>query len=343
MARAQIKVGNYEAALLALNTCPISAQPLCDLDQQKSLPLGLHDKLWLPRRPDAPINLSLGPSPSPDGVLEKLKGASLRGATAKAYEVLVELVNSVSWDGLLQIRSNIFLMEEEYRAARHTLSSTSPLSFKDANGVPVPEGAAKETQSTSPVLSDLQDVPLDDAPPQSQGTTSTSTFAAQLKPLVKSQRSVKEKRLCERWLDNLFMILFEDMRVYTIYRGELAHFSTTNTPYTRNPREWHILGNLCRRLAHMEDAKEAYRSCVEAGFSWDAWLALLEMYVEEGRIGHAITAAVKLLQYEAGHFVTSMVLVSMAIPFVDIESSSPLRLESASFASSALRELRGSK
>lgn len=309
IARAQIRMGNYEAALLALNNCPITAQPPCDLDQLRSLGLGLgagsNEKIWLPRLPDTPLDITVAPQ-NTEGVLERLKGATLRGPTAKAYKVLVELANSVGWDGLLQIRSNIFLMEEEYRAARQTSTLASPTTSPIAKNL----SEMPETEPALSTSSELQDVPLDDAPPAtslSPSSSSPRTSPTQPKSASSFRRAVHEKRLCERWLDNLFMILFEDMRVYTIYRGELAHFASTNTPYSRSPREWLILGRLCRRLGHLEDAKEAYRQCVEAGFCWDAWLALLEMYVEEGRVGHAITAAVKLLQHEAGHFVTAMV------------------------------------
>lgn len=130
-------------------------------------------------------------------------------------------------------------------------------------------------------------------------------------PKAKSNTTLPvKKRLCERWLNNLFMILFEDMRVYTIYRGELAHFRAENMPYQRTAREWLVLGTLCRRLGYLDEAKEALRQCVEKAFCADAWLSLLEIYSTEGRLAHALTAAAKLLVYEAGHYITTLVKIN---------------------------------
>jgi hypothetical protein len=67
------------------------------------------------------------------------------------------------------------------------------------------------------------------------------------------------KRLCERWLDNLFMVLYEvslpvsatsvnrvesdchaslqDLRVYTIWRAEISHFKTQHMSYRKTGTE----------------------------------------------------------------------------------------------------------
>ncbi|KAF9971477.1 hypothetical protein BGZ65_010408, partial [Modicella reniformis] len=39
------------------------------------------------------------------------------------------------------------------------------------------------------------------------------------------------KRLCARWLDNLFMGLYEDLRRYAIWLAELQHFRSIHAPY----------------------------------------------------------------------------------------------------------------
>lgn len=69
--------------------------------------------------------------------------------------------------------------------------------------------------------------------------------------------SFSNKRLCERWLDNLFMVLYEDLRVWTIFRAEVAHFKTQHVAYRKTGLEWEILGDLGMRLHHKEEAKEA--------------------------------------------------------------------------------------
>jgi hypothetical protein len=58
------------------------------------------------------------------------------------------------------------------------------------------------------------------------------------------------KRLCERWLDNLFMVLYEDLRIYTFWRTESAHYRTQQMPYRKSGTEWELLGDLSLRLWH---------------------------------------------------------------------------------------------
>ncbi|PJF16956.1 S family protein [Paramicrosporidium saccamoebae] len=251
LARALIKMEKYEAALIAMNTCPVAPNP--EPEAIRILPT---TKPWIPRK-NRSLQDEVSQSPSEDSILERLKGSRLRGALKQAYDVLVELVAATGWDDLLKLRSRIFLMEEEYRAQR--------------------------TDRRPSDVSEMEQIPLDDHPPPKTG-----------------------KRLCERWLDQLFMVLFDDMRVYTIYRGEVQHFRGENMPYQRTAREWLILGTLCRRLAHFEEAKEAYRQCVETAFCEEAWQALLEMYTDEGRLAHALTAVTKLLLHQAGHYQTAI-------------------------------------
>ncbi len=113
----------------------------------------------------------------------------------------------------------------------------------------------------------------------------------------KASYSFSNKRLCERWLDNLFMVLYEDLRVYTIWRAEMAHYRTQNVPYQKTGMEWEILGELAQRLHHKEEAKEAYQKAVETRFSVKAYLGLLEMYTEQRDLRRALWTALKLTCY----------------------------------------------
>jgi len=109
--------------------------------------------------------------------------------------------------------------------------------------------------------------------------------------------SFANKRLCERWLDNLFMCLYEDLRIWTIFRAEVAHFKTQHLAYRKNSSEWEILGELGLRLHHKEEAKDAFQRCLDGKFSAKAWLRLLEMYAEEGDLQRALNAAIRLTIY----------------------------------------------
>ncbi|CAG8500483.1 6553_t:CDS:10, partial [Ambispora leptoticha] len=109
--------------------------------------------------------------------------------------------------------------------------------------------------------------------------------------------SFNNKRLCERWLDNLFMVLYEDLRVYTVWRSEVSHYKAHGLLYRKTGTEWEILGDLASRLHHKDEAKEAYQRCLDFRFSAKAWLKLLEFYVEEGDVQRTLGAVVKLTVY----------------------------------------------
>ncbi|PWN22373.1 chaps-domain-containing protein [Microstroma glucosiphilum] len=109
--------------------------------------------------------------------------------------------------------------------------------------------------------------------------------------------SFTNKRLCERWLDNLFMVLYEDLRVYTIWRAELAHYKTQGLPYRKTGTEWEILGELALRLHHKEEAKDAFQRCIEAKFSAKGYLRLLESYVEARDVQRSLWMSLRLTAY----------------------------------------------
>ncbi|KAG2220815.1 hypothetical protein INT45_004476 [Circinella minor] len=109
--------------------------------------------------------------------------------------------------------------------------------------------------------------------------------------------SFGNKRLCERWLDNLFMVLYEDLRVYTFWRTEAAHYRSQQMPYRKTGTEWELLGDLALRLWHENEARESYELCLDHKFSAKAWMKLLEIYAKEGNVQKALLAAVKLTVY----------------------------------------------
>ncbi|KIM78232.1 hypothetical protein PILCRDRAFT_98461 [Piloderma croceum F 1598] len=111
--------------------------------------------------------------------------------------------------------------------------------------------------------------------------------------------SFSNKRLCERWLDNLFMVLYEDLRVWTIFRAEVAHFKTQHVAYRKTGFEWEILGDLGLRLHHKEEAKEAYQRCLDTPrYSLKPWSKLMEMYADEGDIQRCVQAAIRVAAYQ---------------------------------------------
>ncbi|KAF7323632.1 hypothetical protein MKEN_00583900 [Mycena kentingensis (nom. inval.)] len=115
--------------------------------------------------------------------------------------------------------------------------------------------------------------------------------------------SFSNKRLCERWLDNLFMVLYEDLRVWTIFRAEVAHFKTQHVAYRKTGLEWEILGDLGLRLQHKEEAKEAYQRCLDTPrYSVKPWSKLMEMYADEGDIQRCIQTAIRVAAYQYAEY-----------------------------------------
>ncbi|KDQ60015.1 hypothetical protein JAAARDRAFT_205079 [Jaapia argillacea MUCL 33604] len=115
--------------------------------------------------------------------------------------------------------------------------------------------------------------------------------------------SFSNKRLCERWLDNLFMVLYEDLRVWTIFRAEVAHFKTQHVAYRKTGLEWEILGDLGLRLHHKEEAKEAYQRCLETlRYSQKPWQKLLDMYAEENDLQRSLQMAIRVAAYQYGEY-----------------------------------------
>jgi hypothetical protein len=134
--------------------------------------------------------------------------------------------------------------------------------------------------------------------------------------------SFSNKRLCERWLDNLFMVLYEvrpfflkkstrracaraqlllaqDLRVWTIFRAEVAHFKTQHVAYRKTGAEWEILGDLGLRLHHKEEAKEAYQRALEATrYAAKPWSRLLETYADEGDLTRTLQSGIRVAAYQ---------------------------------------------
>eukprot|EP00158_Paraphelidium_tribonemae_P007916 Partr_v1_DN28396_c3_g1_i6_m78452 putative Bud site selection protein len=193
-----------------------------------------------------------------DVALFKLKAPFLRGNISRAYSILAKIVHEVGWDQLLMTRSQVFVMEEEYKAVRQQISQTT----------------AEEESVPSPV-------PLRAKPWHGSSQLTVSMF--------------NNKRLCERWFDSLFLILYEDLRVYTIYKAEMEHTKSEKGVYERTPLEWELLGDLCKRLHQHADAKECYQFYVDIRFNFRIWGKLLNLLKKEGKMHLIVTACEKLM------------------------------------------------
>ncbi|EDO17899.1 hypothetical protein Kpol_1010p14 [Vanderwaltozyma polyspora DSM 70294] len=96
-----------------------------------------------------------------------------------------------------------------------------------------------------------------------------------------STSSLRTKRLCERWLDNLFMLLYEDLKTYTLWQTEQLYFEAQNTKYNKLTIEWELFGLCARRLGHYPEAARAFQIGLSQRFSAGCARRLLEYCVKE--------------------------------------------------------------
>ncbi|KAM0789375.1 hypothetical protein ACM66B_000205 [Microbotryomycetes sp. NB124-2] len=364
-----MELGKYSEALLTLNSCPMFTYNERDLHRMPT-----------PSRSHLPMKDFIASSGilddeanaisnnDADVALLRLPAPSLRGTFAKAYALLAKLVSLIGWDELLKCRSEVFVMEEEYRQQKATEGSDSPaLGSNGTNGatgddedvkegfgpleLAEDEGGADEDASTKgvrlgtpsgaessrdeqqgdgPATPPSPSIPTIKVSTESDGEREREAIAAfenspegqasatggELPGLEKPKDTqpptnetggggaatpgskFSSKRLCERWLDNLFMVLYEDLRVYTIWRAELAHFKAQHMPYRKTGTEWEILGELAQRLHHKDEAKDAFQRALDAKFSAKAWLKLLEFYADDGDVQRSLNAAIRLSVYQ---------------------------------------------
>lgn len=139
----------------------------------------------------------------------------------------------------------------------------------------------------------------------------------------------QNKRLCERWLDGLFMVLYEDLRIYTIWRTDLARSKQEASDYKKSAEEWEILGELAERLHHFPEAVEAYQACLRIRFSPKAMRGVLRKFEKEGKYGEMLQALIRLIAWQYRWYSEVRVLLSFLIWFrrlTDLMQFSPALL-----------------
>ena len=104
-------------------------------------------RIFLPVLPDANLDELDESQHATDGELihpslRKLHAAGYKGTFLKAYSLLTEITAKIGWDQLLRIRSQVFVMEEEYRTGKHTPSMQK--------GTPMNNASTTALRSSSP-------------------------------------------------------------------------------------------------------------------------------------------------------------------------------------------------
>lgn len=109
----------------------------------------------------------------------------------------------------------------------------------------------------------------------------TNTATTNKSSSTSSDRGLRSKRLCERWLDNLFMLLYEDLKTYTLWQTEQLYFEAQYSKYNKLTFEWELFGLCARRLGHYPEAARAFQTGLSQRFSAECSRRLLEYCIRE--------------------------------------------------------------
>ena len=94
------------------------------------------------------------------------------------------------------------------------------------------------------------------------------------------------------------MVLYEDLRIYTIWRTDVAECKQQALDYKKSAEEWEILGDLAQRLHHPAEAVEAYQACLRIRFSPKAMRGVLKMLESEGQYKDVLAALIRLIAWQ---------------------------------------------
>lgn len=335
LAQVYVAMEDWENALTTLNSCPMFTY------QDKDTPVMPEPRdVHLPTLPETRLDeIDSEPesrfSEQVDGSLLSLRAAGYRGTFKEAYKILTEMTAKIGWDQLLKIRSNVFVMEDEYRTekqeATHSGASKRTASIDGLRGTPDPatngedsDGeageAAKPSENGDAVDNEKEEgnnleKPSNTIDPKVVKADTDNVSCSEnhgkvfrdvrLMQCHLSQAQDDEhlsklntKRLCERWLDSLFMVLYEDLRVYTIWRTQMAQFRQQQMQYKKSAEEWEILGGLAERLQHFDEAAEAYRACLSIRFSPKSLAGVLRVFQKTKNTRDTVAAIIRLVTWQ---------------------------------------------
>ncbi|KAI1275282.1 chaps-domain-containing protein [Xylaria sp. FL0933] len=317
LAQVYVALEDWENALTILNSCPMFTY------QDKDAPIMPEPKeVYLPTLPETRLDeIDSEPesrySEQVDPSLLNIRAASYRGTFKLAYNILTEMTKKIGWDQLLKIRSSVFVMEDEYRTDRqddvsHGAASKRNPSTDGLRGSPEPsangDGEAgeaeddknkkKESIASSGTMTNGGDHEAVEKPTHTIDPGEVKADGDTTATTDEHLSRLNNKRLCERWLDSLFMVLYEDLRVYTIWRTQMAQYRAQSMPYKKSAEEWEILGALAERLQHHDEAAEAYKACLAARFSPKALSGILRAFQKTQSTRETVGAVIRLVTWQ---------------------------------------------
>lgn len=150
----------------------------------------------------------------------------------EAYDLLALMTKQCGWSNLLKIRSEIFVMEDEYNAV-----------IKNEQQMENSNDSLNDNNDNKNRLTEIKN-------------TSTLSFAD-------ISNKFKSKRLSEKWLDSLFLIFYENLKNVLIYQNDL----TTKPEIQYCPLEWELIGDECFKVHFYEEGLIPFSTCLNKRFS----------------------------------------------------------------------------
>lgn len=150
---AEVYVGleQWDLALLTLNSCPMFTY------QDKDTPrMPQPSRIMLPILSESILDeIDEGQPKQGDPhdyvhpSLRKLHAAGYQGTFLKAYNLLTKIAAAIGWDQLLKTRSEVFVMEEEYRVERQHVPKPAQSLEAETNGQPIKSDDENDDDSGS--------------------------------------------------------------------------------------------------------------------------------------------------------------------------------------------------
>lgn len=277
------RLNDFENALLLLNSCPVNAQrENFALRRVVTIQPG-NESIHLPSPTDVALeqvtdllsSTFLTEQKSLDPNLAYMPAANLKATFAAAYDLLTDIALKTGWEHLLRYRARVFVMEEEYRNRDKKEGSEN----ENENENEREKENKEHVEVGEPPEAAEVNLEVIDGNVEAEVDDNLSTVA--VKSPSQTNNDYRKKLLCERWLDNLFMLLYEDLRVYTMWQAEYVRFQAQQTEYKRPPMEWEILGLLAFRLKHYREGSVAFNNVLQIRFAAKAQREMLHFYTKE--------------------------------------------------------------
>lgn len=160
LAQIYVAMEDWDNALTILNSCPMFTY------QDKDTPYMPEPKdVHLPILPESRLDeidseSEMRFTEQVDPSLRGLRAAAYKGTFKQAYAILTEMTAKIGWDQLLKIRSNVFVMEDEYRTEKQE-AGQPPLAKRNPSTDGLPGSPGHTTNGEESEGDETSEKPVD--------------------------------------------------------------------------------------------------------------------------------------------------------------------------------------